>query len=83
MAYVSRLRNAGICEQNDGTGRLANAAGAASPLFVGANMHPSALEVQSYYDSFLKHRMLDYRISGNLRIEKAKKFFVSHLRKTT
>jgi trans-aconitate 2-methyltransferase len=43
-------------------------------------MHPSALEVQSYYDSFLKHRMLDYRISGNLRIEKAKKFFVSHLR---
>jgi trans-aconitate 2-methyltransferase len=41
---------------------------------------PTPKEVQFYYDQFMRETMLEYRLDGNMRIEKATAFFLSHVR---
>jgi 2-polyprenyl-3-methyl-5-hydroxy-6-metoxy-1,4-benzoquinol methylase len=41
---------------------------------------PSGEDVRAFYDNFSKDRMLSYRIDGNLRIDRAIRFFTEHIR---
>jgi trans-aconitate 2-methyltransferase len=43
------------------------------------SIHPTAADVQSYYNGFLQTRMLGYRLHGNIRIDLAANFFLKNI----
>jgi trans-aconitate 2-methyltransferase len=43
------------------------------------SINPTAADVRSYYNGFLKNKMLAYRLYGNDRIDLAARFFLDNI----
>jgi trans-aconitate 2-methyltransferase len=80
LSAEKEFRALGRVDQGNLSGYYARAVQAGEFMTVKDDgMHPTPADIRSYYNSFLKSRMLAYRLYGNLRIESAARFFLDNI----